>query len=259
MLADWDIPQSITFLLGAGVSTECGIPDFRSEEGLFIKYGKQVFEKESFLADPLPLYKLLSEFEGMKLKQSLPHVMLKKLCDRGVVRRIYTQNIDGLEKTYGIPDDLIVRMHGAWPVDLQQSRQLRCHHCKQDMQLTYTGKMPSAWTEKAPTCYICGGILQPNIVLYGDDLSITIHNEDKAFTSLLVVMGTSLLVAPASVIPSMMHKAQKVWINKDPPPHASGQLYAGSLGGVSNGDNWDIVEKQDIGDFAQSVLDSFSN
>jgi NAD-dependent SIR2 family protein deacetylase len=106
--------RRILVLAGAGISVSAGIPDFRSESGIYSKEGSDMFDLQSFMNDPIRLHKFLSRCVPTLLAaQPTPmHRFLRWLSDRNLLLRIYTQNVDGLEIKAGIPEPKVFEIHG---------------------------------------------------------------------------------------------------------------------------------------------------
>lgn len=259
--------KNICFFTGAGISMGVGIPDFRSSGGFFEKYGESVFSKIAFKKSPCALFNCLADMEKMVLKEnySLPHQMMKAVCNKGWCRRVYTQNIDGLERSVGIPHELMVNVHGEWPLNVKEERVLKCIKCKHS-KIIYNGPVLNAWKadmSTLPRCVICRKILQPDIVLYGDDISPDFKKrleEDREVVDLLIVMGTSLQVYPAAILPSVIQKsAVKVWVNNDSPPeYGEKEDMMGMMPGSPVGVHWDVKVIGDVGEFSKKVLKKLS-
>jgi NAD-dependent deacetylase sirtuin 2 len=146
---------------------------------------------------------------GIMFKPTMTHHFLKVLADKGLLLRIYTQNIDGLEFLAGIPDDKLVECHGHF-------RSAACIDCNKSSDIE---KVKETITKegKTPTCTYCGGNIKPDIVFFGEDLPDRFHKllkKDIPKADLLLVMGTSLQVAPVSMIPDMV-RCNRVLFNRD--------------------------------------------
>ena len=112
--------NNILFITGAGISTSAGIPDFRSKDGCFaqvqkkynLSYPEQLFQIDSFKRNPAPFYDFCKGFNIDNCKPTKTHLFMGFLCQKNIVRRIYTQNVDGLELKAGVPYDKMVFAHG---------------------------------------------------------------------------------------------------------------------------------------------------
>lgn len=210
--------KRILVLCGAGVSTGAGIPDFRSPgTGLYdnlqkygLPYPEAIFEVNYYRKKPEAFVSLAHEiWPGMKFQPTLTHRFLKLLSDKGLLLRVYSQNIDGLEFLAGIPDDKLVECHGHF-------RTASCIDCHAEADAEKV-KQSIVRHGKTPTCKHCGGNVKPDIVFFGEDLPDRFHRllrQDIPKADLLLVMGTSLQVAPVSMIPNMV-RCNRVLFNRD--------------------------------------------
>lgn len=195
---------------GAGMSTESGLPDFRSKTGLW----KQ--KDPTKLASTMALTHHREEFYTFyktrieSLQQVEPHAGHKELArweKKGLVQHIITQNVDGLHQKAGSKH--VTELHGTLT-------SLRCHEC---------GKMESIdmYINKKTACPSCGGFLRPNVVLFGEMLpedAVITAEEQTNRAELFVVLGSSLTVTPASTFPQVAKEngATLVIINHDETP-----------------------------------------
>lgn len=204
-----DKANRIVFFGGAGVSTESGIRDFRSEDGLYAlksKYGYpyEVMLSHSFYKEnPELFFKFYREFMiNTAAKPNAAHLYLAKLEKRKHLT-VVTQNIDGLHQKAGSKN--VLELHGT----IMDNYCERCHkyYSLEDI-LMQTG---------VPRCEKCGGIIKPDVVLYEEALnSTTIDNALSAISSadLLIIAGTSLSVYPASEFIRYFRGEHIVLINK---------------------------------------------
>jgi len=181
-------------LTGAGISVESGIPDFRSADGLWSRYDPMEFGHiVSFRRDPAKVWQMLLEMDAL-LHCSVPnpaHYALAELEQRRLIKSIITQNVDSLHQRAG--SLRVVEYHG-------DGRTLRCDGCAQSYsrETVPFAKLP-------PLCW-CGKPLRPNFVFFGEDISPTAHRdavEAARHCDLMLVVGTSGTVAPASYLPAM--------------------------------------------------------
>ncbi|KAK1023612.1 Sir2 histone deacetylase Hst2, partial [Friedmanniomyces endolithicus] len=114
--------SKIVVMTGAGISTSAGIPDFRSPEtGLYanlarlnLPYAEAVFDISFFKQKPEPFYALAHELYPGKYRPTITHSFIRLLHDKGLLLKLFTQNIDCLEREAGVPDDKIVEAHGSF-------------------------------------------------------------------------------------------------------------------------------------------------
>jgi NAD-dependent deacetylase len=190
-------------LTGAGVSAESGIPTFRGEGGLWMKYDPiKVSSIESFMADP-GAYWRVSKDRGRVALAARPnpgHLALAALEAAGHLTAIVTQNTDGLHQDAGATR--VIELHGS-------GRNVRCLECgnveaRVDVQARLGAEMP-------PRCRRCGGgFLKPTVVLFGEPMPVAAMNIASSLAEeadVMLVVGSSLVVYPAAQIPLMAVRA----------------------------------------------------
>ncbi|XP_075044084.1 NAD-dependent protein deacetylase sirtuin-3-like [Mixophyes fleayi] len=210
--------RRILVMVGAGISTDSGIPDFRSPtSGLYSKlqeyslpYPEAIFDLSYFLREPRPFLRLSQELLPGRHHPNPAHFFLRLLNDKRVLLRLYTQNIDGLERAAGIPVEKLVEAHGSFST-------ATCTMCLKD----YPGKTfrDAVLESQVPRCSSCGGLIKPDIVFFGEQLPprFFLHLTDFPRADLLIVMGTSLEVEPfASLVYTVGGSTPRVLINRDP-------------------------------------------
>jgi len=210
--------HKVVILSGAGVSVSCGIPDFRSPGGLYDtvrdRFGlaepQALFDIEYFRVDPTPFFEFAREIlPSVSIQPSLTHHFIRELAQRNKLLRNYSQNIDGLEELAGIKR--VITCHGSFAT-------ASCRRCG----ARHPGKAIRSDVEhgRVPYCKPCldadrekeeddreDPILKPDIVFFGEPLSDEFFeyiNEDIAEMDLLIVLGTSLKVAPVAKIPASL-------------------------------------------------------
>lgn len=195
-----------------------GIPDFRSPgTGLYdnlqkydLPYPEAIFEVNYYRKKPDAFVSLAHElWPGLQFKPTLTHKFLKVLSDKGLLLRIYSQNIDGLEFLAGIPEDKLVECHGHF----RTASCIDCHKVADPEAV----KKTIVEDGKTPLCKYCGGNVKPDIVFFGEQLPDKFYRllkKDLPQADLLLVMGTSLNVAPVSQIPNMV-RCNRVLFNRD--------------------------------------------
>lgn len=179
-------------LTGAGISVESGIPDFRSEEGLWSRYNPMEYGTiDAFIDNPGKVWKMLEEMDGllMRAEPNPAHRALYDLEKRNIVKLIITQNIDSLHQRAGSRN--VIEFHG-------HNRSLQCERCRKRFE-----RREISLAELPPRCS-CGGPLRPELVFFGEMIPPDAH--DKAIEAALrcdvmLVVGTSATVAPASLLP----------------------------------------------------------
>lgn len=200
----------IVFFGGAGVSTESGIPDFRSKDGLYklkSKYGRpyeEMLSHDYFYEDTKTFYKFYKEFMITDAKPNKAHYFLAKLEKKKDVT-IITQNIDGLHQIAG--STKVIELHGS----------IHRNYCTKCGRFYSLKKMLSLG--EIPICPYCKGIIKPDVTLYQEMLSE--EAIEKAINALrkadlLIVAGTSLKVYPANGLINYYRSNRIVVINKEP-------------------------------------------
>lgn len=210
--------SNILVLSGAGVSCSAGIPDFRTPgTGLYdnlqkysLPYPEAVFDLGFYQKDPKPFCSLAQEiWPGEKHSPTYTHSFVAMLSQQQKLLRNYTQNIDGLEFLASIPSEQIVECHGHF-------RKASCTKC----QSGFDGdecKNAILNNKKTPKCKRCGGFVKPDIVFFGEGLPERygrLLRRDLNQVDLLLIMGTSLSVAPVSMVPEMV-SCKRVLINRE--------------------------------------------
>ena len=201
--------QNIVFFGGAGVSTESGIPDFRSVDGLY--HQKYDYPPETILSHtfweerPEEFYRFYRDKLIVKgAKPNAAHLRLAKLEREGKLKAVITQNIDGLHQAAGSKH--VLELHGS-------VHRNYCEKCGKFYDLDYI-----LHTEGIPRCS-CGGIIKPDVVLYEESLNQNTLNESIRLISeadLLIIGGTSLNVWPAAGLINYYRGRHLVLINKSP-------------------------------------------
>lgn len=200
--------DNIVFFGGAGVSTESGIPDFRSKDGLYNqKYQyppEEILSHTFFIENTEEFYKFYTaKLNSLKYKPNITHFKLVELEKIGKLKSIVTQNIDGLHHKAG--SKVVYELHGS----VLRNYCLKCHKAY-DAQFVFE-------TNGIPKC-TCGGIIKPDVVLYEEELDdIVVDSAINAISSadMLIVAGTSLTVYPASGFIRYFKGKYLVIINKD--------------------------------------------
>ena len=199
--------SSIVFFGGAGVSTESGIPDFRSVDGLY--HQKYDYPPETILShtfweeNPEEFYRFYRDKLIVKgAKPNAAHLRLAKLEQQGKLRAVVTQNIDGLHQMAGSKE--VLELHGS-------VHRNYCTRCGQFYDLDYVRN-----SEGVPTC-TCGGRIKPDVVLYEeglDDRTIQKSIDYIRNADMLIIGGTSLVVYPAAGLIDYYRGNKLVLINK---------------------------------------------
>ena len=208
--------QRIAVLSGAGMSTESGIPDFRSSTGIYNTItSERIFDIDEFHRDPAQFYRFRKELQASILhaEPNAGHLALATLEKQGKQIEIATQNIDGLHQKAG--STRVYEVHGTMHT-------LTCTKCRRSFKSAdVDGTEPTGEILRCP----CGGVLKPDITFFGEMLpekaiSDAIRAMEKA--ELVIVLGTSLQVYPAASLPSYRPAGVPlVIINMTPTPYDS--------------------------------------
>lgn len=199
--------HNIVFFGGAGVSTESGIPDFRSEDGLYrqtYQYPpEQMLSHSFFLSHTEEFFEYYkNQMLVLDVKPNNAHLALAKLEREGKLAAVVTQNIDGLHQAGG--SENVLELHGS----IHRNYCMKCHKF-------YDGAFVKAQPD-IPRCS-CGGIIKPDVVLYEEALDQdTMNRSVRAISQadLLIIGGTSLVVYPAAGLVRYYRGKRLVLINK---------------------------------------------
>ena len=204
--------NNIVFFGGAGVSTESGIPDFRSKDGLYNQQYKyppeQILSHTFFMNNTDEFYKFYKDkMNCLKYEPNITHIKLEELEDKGKLKAVITQNIDGLHQKAGSKN--VYELHGS----VLRNYCMNCHNFF-DAEYVFN-------SDGVPKC-TCGGIVKPDVVLYEEGLNDDTF--DGAISSIsnadmLIVAGTSLTVQPASTLINYFRGKNLVLINRDTTPY----------------------------------------
>ena len=206
--------DNIVFFGGAGVSTESGIPDFRSESGIFKsleKYGdtpENLVSHSYFIDHPVEFFRYYREnLIFQDVKPNMAHIVLAKLEDKGKLKAVITQNIDGLHQKAGSKN--VLELHGS-------IHRNYCQKCGKSYSLDYILD-----SDDLPMC-VCGGIIKPDVVLYEeplDDMTLSLAIQYISEADTLIIGGTSLVVYPAAGLINYFNGDDIVLINKSETPY----------------------------------------
>lgn len=217
--------KNIVVLVGAGMSVSAGIPDFRTPgTGLYsllaefeLPYPEAMFELDYFIDNPKPFVTVAkSIWPGQEdgPKPTMAHSFVALLEKRGLLKRVYTQNVDGLERLAGVSDDKLLECHGHFTTASCTSP--ACHRKRDIDPLECQETYLKGETMRCPDC---DSLVKPDIVFFGEELPpifMESIDDDMEDCDLLVVMGTSLLVAPVATIPHWVGpKVPRLLINRE--------------------------------------------
>lgn len=200
--------DNIVFFGGAGVSTESGIPDFRSVDGLYnqkYKYPPETILSHSFyVSQPEEFYRFYRDkMLCLDAQPNAAHIKLAELEQAGKLKAIVTQNIDGLHQKAGSKN--VLELHGSVHRNFCQ----RCHKFFDAEYMLHS--------EGVPKCDACGGPIKPDVVLYEEGLDNDVIEQSLYYIShadMLIIGGTSLVVYPAAGLVRYYGGHKLVLINK---------------------------------------------
>ena len=211
------------FFGGAGVSTESGVKDYRSEDGLYNtvrEYGvspETILSHSFFVSKPDVFYDFYYKyFLEINVEPNTAHIVLAEMEKKGKLSSVITQNIDGLHQKAGSKN--VIELHGTTAV----------HYCMECGKPYPLEKLKSL-RGKVPHCEKCGGLVRPDVVLYEEPLKENVVEKaisEISTADLLIIGGTSLAVYPAAMYIRYFRGSNIVLINKgkDRPRRASGIL-----------------------------------
>lgn len=208
----YDNSDSIVFFGGAGVSTESGIPDFRSQDGLYSqqwKYPPETIISRSFFdANPVEFYRFYREKLIIKnIGPNTAHFQLAKMEEKGKLKAVVTQNIDGLHQKAGSRN--VFELHGSTLRNF-------CMDCGAEYGIDFIAESENS-PDKLPRCAKCGGLVKPDVVLYEESLDQNVINgavNAIKNADTLIIGGTSLVVYPAAGLIDYFSGKNIVLINK---------------------------------------------
>jgi NAD-dependent deacetylase len=198
--------QKVIAFTGAGISTESGIPDFRSPGGIWNRYDPEDFTIQKFLKSPAARKNIWRmSIEGRLLAEAEPnlaHYAIAELYQLGKLDCVITQNIDNLHQKAGVPENKVFELHGSvgWAV---------CLNCRRRFPMPEVLQKIKDGTE-VPNCPDCRGILKPDAVFFGEALPQETLREAicrAQSCDLFIVIGSTLVVYPAAHIPTYAGEA----------------------------------------------------
>ena len=210
--------RNIMVFTGAGISTESGIPDFRSPGGVWTKMQPIMFqdfvasrEKRKEAWDRV--YNRTAGWTGAAPNSG--HFALKTLVDAGKLKMIVTQNVDNLHQDAGVPDEMVVEIHG-------NASYAKCLECGQTYD--YEGLRPRYEAGEDLTCEMCEGLLKSATISFGQAMpeeEMMLAQAAAEACDLCIAIGSSLVVYPAANIPIIAKQtgAKYVILNREPTEH----------------------------------------
>jgi NAD-dependent deacetylase len=221
-LAQWIVTSKrLVIFSGAGLSTESGIPDFRSPGGVWDRYNPEDFTFQNFLSsEPARerYWQMATEFYEpiKKAKPNPAHLAIAELERLGGLDCVITQNIDGLHFKAGNSEERVIQLHGT-------AIFVSCLSCKKRYDRDEI-QQRILRGQKAPRCDNCGGPLKPATISFGQSMPERETQEAYHRSSacdLFIVVGSSLVVQPAASMPLVAKRsgARLAIINRDPTPY----------------------------------------
>ena len=211
-----DAAERIVAFTGAGISTESGIPDFRSPGGIWTRY-KPIYFDDFMASDEMRREswrrKFATDETMLKAEPNAGHRALAKLVEQGRMSAIITQNVDGLHQRSGVPDSKIIELHG-------NTTYATCLDCGHRHELAHIRR---AFLKEGtlPICEKCEGIVKTATISFGQampEVPMLRAQEETLACDLFIVLGSSLVVYPAAGFPQLARRngAKFVIVNREP-------------------------------------------
>ncbi len=210
-----DDAGTVVAFTGAGISTESGIPDFRSPGGIWTRY-KPIQFQDFLASEEMRRESWRRKFaQDETMRKATPnagHRALARLHETGKLPAIITQNIDGLHQASGVPDADVIELHG-------NGTYATCLQCARRYELAWVREI-FAQAERLPVCRACGGIIKQATISFGQsmpDAAMERAHEATRQADLFIVLGSSLVVYPAAGFPVLAKRngARLVIVNRD--------------------------------------------
>ena len=202
---------------GAGISTESGIPDFRSPSGLWSRM-KPIQFQDFVSSRDIRREAWSRRFEGEDTialaNPNVGHLAVARLVGQGIVGSVITQNIDGLHQRSGVPESKVIELHGT-------TRYCKCLTCGQRYENAEVRRMWSDSSGDAPDCTVCGGIIKAATISFGQampEAEMERAAVEALSCDLMLAIGSSLVVFPAAGFPlnAKRNGARLVILNREP-------------------------------------------
>ncbi|WP_245943873.1 SIR2 family NAD-dependent protein deacylase [Acuticoccus kandeliae] len=197
--------RRVVVFTGAGISTESGIPDFRSAGGIWtrmepILYDAFLTSEDARLTDWERRFDMAERFAAAE--PNAAHRVVAALARSGLVTTVITQNIDGLHTRAGVPREKLIEIHGA-------GDHATCLECGTRHEIEYA-KETIERTGASPRCTACGGLIKAAIISFGQPMpeaELQRAMEESIEADLFLALGTSLVVYPAAALPQVAREA----------------------------------------------------
>uniref|UniRef100_A0A4W4G5P7 NAD-dependent protein deacetylase n=1 Tax=Electrophorus electricus TaxID=8005 RepID=A0A4W4G5P7_ELEEL len=231
--------KNVICMVGAGISTSAGIPDFRSPgTGLYanlqhynLPYPEAIFQIDYFKKHPEPFFALARELYPGQFKPTLCHYFIRMLKDKGILKRCYSQNIDTLERVAGLEGEDLIEAHGTFHTSHCVSQ-----FCSKEYSMAWM--KDKIFSEVIPKCDACNSLVKPGQFSLRTALHCCFYVSDFPNCDLLIIMGTSLQVQPfASLVSRVPKNCPRVLINMEKTGQV--QLFAAGLLGFGGGLDFD--------------------
>ncbi|MFY0611075.1 MAG: Sir2 family NAD-dependent protein deacetylase [Hyphomicrobiaceae bacterium] len=208
--------NNVVAFTGAGISTESGIPDFRSPGGIWTQYQPidfRDFMRSEEMRRESWRRKFATDETMRQATTNAGHRALARLQEDGKLKALITQNIDGLHQASGVPDDVVIELHG-------NATYATCLDCGKRHEIAWAKDVFSK-DETIPACVACGGIVKTATISFGQSMpeDEMLRAQDATLAAdLFIVLGSSLVVYPAAGFPIMAKEngAKFVIINREP-------------------------------------------
>lgn len=210
--------RKVVIFTGAGVSTDSGIPDFRSPGGVWTRFDPRQFTYQRYLAEPETrrlAWQMRREMHHLRPRPNAAHEACVRLAERGRLAGVITQNIDGLHVDAGLDAAMVCEVHGT-------SREVVCLGCAERIPMGAAVARVEAG-EDDPPCHSCGGILKSATVSFGQRLPVDVWARAEELTATcdaFIAAGSSLVVYPAADLPAQAARrgVPLVIVNREPTP-----------------------------------------
>ncbi len=211
-----DDAENIVILTGAGISTESGVPDFRSPGGLWeqfriVEYGEYIQSEEARIEDWHRRFYMADQVGAVE--PNIGHTKIAEWVEQGKCSCLITQNVDGLHLRGGVPQDKLIEIHG----NATTASCITCgkHHSMETCRVLFEA------TGESPKCQACDGLVKADVVMFGEKMPV--KKTADAFkiaetADLFIAIGSSLVVNPAAGLPlhAKHNDAQFAIINREP-------------------------------------------
>eukprot|EP00051_Salpingoeca_urceolata_P011236 m.138948 g.138948 ORF g.138948 m.138948 type:complete len:549 (-) comp17043_c1_seq3:1249-2895(-) len=252
--------KSIVVMAGAGISVSCGIPDFRTPgTGLYdnlqrfdLPNPQAIFSIDYFRESPEAFFMLAKEMYPSNFAPSPTHAFFRLLHDKGLLRRLFTQNIDTLSRAAGIPAEALVEAHGSFA----SAHCIDCH-----VEHAESWVKDEIFADRIPVrCPSCSGLVKPDIVFFGEALPDRFDQcraRDLPQADLLIVAGTSLAVHPfAGIMHDVSDTCPRLLLNMEP-AGVRGEGDSGHGFRFDQADNWrDVLLQGPCDDAVRALCDA---